>query len=873
MCKMNFRLIRHMISLVVAGAMMALVTGLLAAQNQQVQDPGSADTGAHESRMGMTSATETLVDIASRTAGGCVFYSEPKWAAQNLAYLIDRNPETAARIIQKKGTVGSFVLAFKANEEALVRSVGLRSREKAGQAILDHLPVQLRVFASESDPFSGYKLAGEFKIARVGGEQVFELSVPVRARFLKATFVMPPNRNYSEIGEFTVHEGSAKGYESIVRQPKDAVARTATGPVALKSLIPGAKVVHEVESNDRAAIAHAADLDVWIRGRLDSEADVDLFRYTLADLTDDEIPVLELHMLPFLRGRVRVLDGVGQSVQDVDVAESGGASLKTTLLLAPGEYLLEVAPEPTYVLLGFDASGSMAGTFATTIKAIQQWADAFPAGFYVALATSKARSREAAFTVFCPFTQDPDKIKRAVAGMLNDGGISDWYSVLRDLLNYPIKVVPKRADQAVVYMADGNGSGDFYGMWESLRRLRARLYTIGFGHVGAHLDTGTSWDGARGLFNVAWYRSGRYYEPHTEQDLVKVYNAIFEDLLAKSEYALCLKTRKRLPGTLVTGVPKGENRPIHIILDASGSMMEEIRGQTRLQIAKDVISQVIGELPAGSRVGLRAYGHRFSVLERKKAATDSELLFPISRLKRTDFLKALGGVRARGGTPLAYSLEQAAKDLKRIRRPRVILITDGVEGFRGKPVKAAAALSKVVPGMDLAVIGFAIGAMVDQENLRNMAQAAGGTYYNASGADALIERIRLALHPSITYAVFDKQDREVTKGRFGDRHTLKEGAYTVVVPTHEKDLRLTARIEPNAETFLPAPELPKPLRGGEFIRSPAPASSTKTPAVQPRQTQPRKSKPKVAAKFCTQCGARLKPGANFCTQCGAEVAR
>ncbi len=861
-----------MISLVVAGAIMALAAGLFAAQSRQVHGPGSADTGAHESGMDAASATEPLVDIASRAAGGCVFYSEPKRAAGGLAYLVDRNPETYARIYQKKGAVSSFVLAFKANEEALVRSVGLRSREKAGQAILDHLPVQLRVFASDNDPFSGYKLAGEFKIARVGGEQVFELSVPVRARFLKVTFALPPDQNYVEIGEFTVHEGSAEGYESIVRRQKAAVARTATGPVALKSLIPGARVVQEVESNDRAAIAHAADLDVWIRGRLASEADVDLFRYTLADLQDDEIPVLELHMLPFLRGRVRVLDGVGQSVQDVDVAESGGSSLKTTLLLAPGEYLLELAPEPTYVLLSFDASGSMAGTFTTTIKAVQQWADAFPAGFFVALATSKERS-EAAFTVYCPFTQEPDKIKRAVAGMLNDGGISDWYSVLRDLLKYPAKAVPKRADRAVVYMADGNGSGDFYGMWESLRRLRARLYTIGFGHVGAHLDYRTSWDGACGLFNVAWYRSGRYYEPHTEQDLVKVYEAIFKDLMAKSEYALCLKTRKRLPGMLVTGVPKGENRPIHIILDASGSMMEEIRGRTRLQIAKDVISQVIGELPAKSRVGLRVYGHRFSVLEREKAATDSELLFPIGRLKRTDFLRALGGVRARGGTPLAYSLEQAAKDLKRIRRPRVILITDGVEGFRGKPVRAATALSKVVPGMDLAVIGFAIGAMVDQENLRNMAQAAGGTYYNASGADALIERIRLALHPSITYAVLDERGREVTKGRFGNRHTLKEGAYTVVVPTHEKDLRLTARIEPNAETFLPAPELPKPLRAGQFTRPPAPASSSKPPAVQPRQTQPRKPKPKVAAKFCTQCGARLKPGANFCTQCGAEVAR
>lgn len=46
------------------------------------------------------------------------------------------------------------------------------------------------------------------------------------------------------------------------------------------------------------------------------------------------------------------------------------------------------------------------------------------------------------------------------------------------------------------------------------------------------------------------------------------------------------------------------------ILDASGSMSAKVQGQPKIQIAKTVLTDLIADLPAGTQVGLVAYGHR-----------------------------------------------------------------------------------------------------------------------------------------------------------------------------------------------------------------------------------------------------------------------
>jgi Mg-chelatase subunit ChlD len=569
--------------------------------------------------------------------------------------------------------------------------------------------------------------------------------------------------------------------------------------VTLEELIPGVTPAPEKEPNDESP--QPLKVGEWVRGKLPSAKDRDLYKFKVShDRT--QIPFIELHVVPFLRTNARILDLKGNEVLKIDPAKTGGTSAREVLQLDPGEYLLELTSTPVYVFLGFDTSGSMSGTFKTTAEALTAWADKLPEGFKIALGSSMHSKKWGAFTLRLPFSDQAEGIKKTAKTMFEDDGDSDWYTVLKDMVAYADESIPKDTSGAVVFMADGNGSGRFFEMWDVLFRSRMRLYTIGFGDVGRSLDSTTSWDGQRGLFNVAWYRGGRYMEPHTAEDLVKVYEAIFNDLSSPPEYAVRVGIRERRPGQVVSEAPQGEKRPLLFILDCSGSMMQLVDEESRFAIAKKVVGEIVRTLPDKAEVGLRAYGHRFRTIDREKAMTDSELLIPIGELDREAFMAKVNRLRARGGTPLAHSLKEAQGDISGWKRPKVVLITDGVEGFRGKPVQAARELRASAKEMDFAVVGFAIEEEFDQDNLSRMAESGKGVYYNAEDAATLIGSIREALSPTVPYVILALDGREVATGKLGDTHELLEGRYTAVFRIEGKEKRVEIRVRPGGVTRL-----------------------------------------------------------------------
>ncbi|MCZ6603117.1 MAG: VWA domain-containing protein, partial [Planctomycetota bacterium] len=738
-------------------------------------------------------------NIASYSLGGVVMHFSEK--PTTVFNLIDSDPTTYTYVTGKGGRSTTVVLAFAGNREAKVRAISLRPAFNKDRSFVEELPVRIRVFASTEDPFEGYRLLGEFAVSEAEEEQIFEVPPGAPARFVKVEMIPRPGATYVSLGEISVYEGSGQGYVSVLFRGGESDLARMTEEKGLDDLVTMPEFAGEKEPNDDEEEAQAVRIQSWIRAQLESGGDRDLFRFTL-EHSEDEQPVIEVHMAPFLRAKARILDLSGKQVLDLEIQRAGGTFARLLPSLPPGDYILEVTPLPVFLLLAYDSSGSMGKTFETSQEAIRQWADHLPSGFQVALATS-ARDKETRkdLTIICPFTAEGEKLKEAVEEMFAIDGSSAWYTIVRDLLEYADENVPYDAVESVVLIADGNGSGEFRKMWARLRQTRARFYTIGFGDVGQNPDRATSWNGARGLFNVAWYRSGRYFEPHTVEDLVTTYDRIFEDLQVAPEYAFRISLKEREEGTLVTEPPPpGENRPILFILDASGSMLAELDDGTKLDIAKSVMVKVVESLPEKSQVGLRVYGHRHRTLDRDKASKDSELVIRIGTLDKPAFLGVLSGIRARGGTPLAYSLEEAASDIRGVKDPRVILITDGLESFRGKPVKAAASL-----GAELTVVGFDIEEPMDQENLKRMAAAAGGTYTSASDAGSLVESIQEALSPSVFYVILDGQDREVARGKFGDRHTILEGRYTCVLQLAGSERRVPITIRPGAEAHIRLP--------------------------------------------------------------------
>jgi Ca-activated chloride channel family protein len=234
-----------------------------------------------------------------------------------------------------------------------------------------------------------------------------------------------------------------------------------------------------------------------------------------------------------------------------------------------------------------------------------------------------------------------------------------------------------------------------------------------------------------------------------------------------------------------------------IILDASGSMREEIDGREKFDIAKDVVDAIIKKLGEGAKVGLRVYGHRFPSID-EKAEQDSELVIPVGPVKPMEFMAKVRMLKCKGKTPITYSLDQAIGDLAKVDTELdlvTILLTDGGESTRGaKPHEAAARLSASRKGMKVHVVGFDIGEDDWREQLEKTAAAGNGRYFQARKSADLLNALQLVTVGGADYTLFDKAGKEVHRAKLGDRKELPEGKYTFVIDADGKKVEKTVWI-------------------------------------------------------------------------------
>lgn len=180
-------------------------------------------------------------------------------------------------------------------------------------------------------------------------------------------------------------------------------------------------------------------------------------------------------------------------------------------------------------------------------------------------------------------------------------------------------------------------------------------------------------------------------------------------------------------------------RPTVIVVDSSGSMSAAIGGVPRLDAARRVLGEMLSRWPAAAPVGLVAYGHR-----RSSDCSDIEVLSPIGPPDTAALARRLATLRARGKTPLAASLQQAAGLLQAAGGGgTIILVTDGIETCHPDPCAVAAALREADAALSVHVIGFAVEAK-DEQQLSCIASAGGGDYRTAADADSLLATLDTA---------------------------------------------------------------------------------------------------------------------------------
>ena len=179
-----------------------------------------------------------------------------------------------------------------------------------------------------------------------------------------------------------------------------------------------------------------------------------------------------------------------------------------------------------------------------------------------------------------------------------------------------------------------------------------------------------------------------------------------------------------------------EEQDVILVLDGSGSMWGQIEGEPKISIARQVVGQVMDDLPENQRLGLVAYGHN-----RKGDCGDIEEVVSLST-DRDAVRSAVDSINPKGKTPLSAAVQFAAEKLRYTEeKATVILVSDGRETCDLDPCAVGNALEQAGIDFTAHVIGFDVVEQADQEQLQCLAENTGGTYLNAASAEELSEAL------------------------------------------------------------------------------------------------------------------------------------
>jgi hypothetical protein len=225
--------------------------------------------------------------------------------------------------------------------------------------------------------------------------------------------------------------------------------------------------------------------------------------------------------------------------------------------------------------------------------------------------------------------------------------------------------------------------------------------------------------------------------------------------------------------TAAAALPAGS--AVEIILDASGSMLQKIGKDRRIDIARQTLTKLVTTvIPAGTPFAFRVFG-------RMEDSCQSDLDVPLGPLNVQAVSAKIAALEAKNGakTAIGASLEQVASDLRSVQGERlVILLTDGEETCGGDPAAAIEKLKKAGTTVRVNIVGFAIDDAKLAATFRHWADAGSGAYFDAQGAAALNDAMAKAMRPG--FEVVDAQGAVVAEGLAGGEAVrVLPGNYTV----------------------------------------------------------------------------------------------
>jgi hypothetical protein len=716
------------------------------------------------------------LNLADPALGGHIIWSDPLIERSSTRAILSEEEEKP-RLRMDGVNPNRWVIGFYNQRAPQIEE--LQWVQASGQSHTPSLS-EVQVAVSVESPVGPWTALGTWTLdPSAGSTSIWKLQDKVWARYVRFSTSEPGEAGFWHLPEtLRIFERPADDkYRSILGEwghySRSGIfeARGETGePQDLRA---------EVDDNDSRRKAQALEPDVGYRGRVLVGEDVDWYRI--------EVPKrhnrlrLTVEGEPSLQVAIRIEDRDGNVVP---LDRKGDISPKSLTLEVPaepgGEYYVRIEEPPRSIALCWDNSASTTPFKPTLYQALPRFVASVQADReYVNLLPFQDGGGD---FLLDEWTDQPYVLQRAI----NEYDRKDGSSQAEVALLTATRSLAKRVGtKAIVFLTDADSPS--YGatkeLWNALEEVWPRIFALELhrGEVSKHQNLMQSW---------ASVNEGYYDFFRSNADLRVAFDRASCHLRRPALYVVTAGTRFEEPpgpGTIevVTEEEALALNAVELILDASGSMLQRLEGRRRIDIAREVLVDLVeNTIPSGTPLALRIFGHR------TPDACQTDLEVPLTPLDPARTAPIIRRTEAKNlaKTPIGASLELVAEDLKGVEgKMVVILVTDGEETCDGDPRAAIQGLKDQGIDVRVNIVGFAIEDAALKDTFRAWADQGGGTYFDATSGEQLSEATRQALQPK--FQVIDAGGEVVASGvTNGEPVLVPAGTYGIKVLTSPPSL-------------------------------------------------------------------------------------
>lgn len=590
----------------------------------------------------------------------------------------------------------------------------------------------------------------------------------------------------------------------------------------LQDVHPFASPLGEADANDSLEQAQALAAGQFVQGTVSVGVDEDWYRIDVPETANQM--VLTIRGNPTVDVAYEFVDGSGNPVA-VEVAEQAGQQ-QLIATVAPGSYYLRLYEPPRSVVFLWDNSGSVSPFIETTYQALNRFAGQINPTFE---AINLQVFRDQPSFLLESWSGDQGEVLRALTDYDRRDGSSDAEG---NLYYAAEQLAEQVGTRAIVLLTDAESPGyrATDELWTLLHTVQPRIFTleisskasdyaqdlmqdwaaVSSGHYGYLSTVGELEIGferaechLRRPVNYQVDVAFEFVEPPTPTPTstptvtptpTATATATATPTPTVTPTATATPTPTATPMPTATPTPAGPgtiavvstdgtipvagDAAIELILDASGSMLQFMGEERRIDVARSVLIDLSTNiLKPETPLALRIFGH----IEPDACRTDLEIaLQPLDPATVTARLNAITAKNL-ARTPIADSLRLVAQDLAEATGQQiVVLVTDGEETCDGDPAAAIEFLREQGFDVRVNIVGFAIDDAALQAQFERWAIVGGGEYFNATNADELSAALRSALRAP--FRILDENGDLVADGIVGaEAVSVPAGVYTVEV--------------------------------------------------------------------------------------------